>query len=250
MKTKMYKFLAIAKQLMFAVMLLFVLVFGWKQSQAGPRVQSGPTLNVSPGSGLAGSTVTLTGSGYIPGGYDGTLRWDGADRAIFPIPDGGSFSISFTIPASASLGVHTITACSGSPCFTGEFEQLASASFEVTPQVPAIEADVFYGTEGQVPIQIALDEIGVLAQEGISTQEIQNVLGQKYGLQLGDEYPRGILRFKLANAQPRDDLVNLTRTILANDNSLVAQAGLVLPPLGLEPVAITSDQFIVQFNPM
>jgi len=93
----------------------------------------GPTLNVAPASGTAGSSVTLTGSGYVPGGYEGTIRWDGADRKTFPIPPGGAFSTGFKIPENADPGKHKITVCAN--CGGVEFEQSASVPFKVTASV-------------------------------------------------------------------------------------------------------------------
>ena len=90
-------------------------------------------MSVSPSSGVAGSQVTLTGSGYVPGGYAGTIRWDGADRQTFAIPDGGAFSIKFTTPSGAKTGKHTLSVCAN--CGDGEFEQMASVGFTVVAPV-------------------------------------------------------------------------------------------------------------------
>lgn len=97
-----------------------------------PQGISAPSLSVVPSSGSAGDTVQLIGSGYTPGSYAGTIRWDGSSVDTFTIPSGGAFSQPFTIPTSASQGDHTVTVCSLNPCATGEFEQLASAPFAVT----------------------------------------------------------------------------------------------------------------------
>lgn len=96
-----------------------------------PEFSSAPSLTVFPSSGLSGEAVQLIGSGYTPGGYAGTIRWNGADVAVMAIPSGGAFTRPFTIPASAAIDDHTITVCSLNPCATGEFEQLASAPFAV-----------------------------------------------------------------------------------------------------------------------
>lgn len=96
-----------------------------------PAYSNQPTLRMTPHNGPAGQTVRLVGTGYVPGGYKGTIRWDGADDASFDIPDGGAFSIPYTIPGDANEDTHTITVCSGSPCTTGEFEQQAKSPFAV-----------------------------------------------------------------------------------------------------------------------
>lgn len=102
-------------------------------TQPEPDANVVQTLSVSPTSSKAGEIVTLTGNGYNPGGYAGTIRWDGTDIIGFEIPGGGLFTTSFTIPAGATVGNHTITVCSLSPCATGEFEQIASVNFNVLP---------------------------------------------------------------------------------------------------------------------
>ncbi|MBK8990051.1 MAG: S8 family serine peptidase [Chloroflexi bacterium] len=102
-----------------------------------PDFSGAPALSVFPSSGPAGEPVQLIGSGYTPGGYPGTIRWNGADVATLPIPNGGAFTQPFTIPAEAPTGDHTITVCSLNPCATGEFEQLASAPFGVDGRSPS-----------------------------------------------------------------------------------------------------------------
>ena len=96
-----------------------------------PDYSAGAALKTIPGSGQAGAAVRLVGSGYVPGGYAGTIRWDGTDVETFDIPTGGAFSIPYTIPAEAAVISHTLSICSGDPCTTGEFEQLASATFDI-----------------------------------------------------------------------------------------------------------------------
>ncbi|MFQ5593553.1 MAG: choice-of-anchor Q domain-containing protein [Anaerolineae bacterium] len=119
-----------------AAVLLIIVLLGSQAAQGELATVLAPSLSVVPQSGPAGSQVTLMGSGYTPGGYIGTIRWDGQDVGTLFIPQGGSFTRSFTIPPGASPGAHTITVCAGSPCFTGEFEQSASAPFQVAPHTP------------------------------------------------------------------------------------------------------------------
>ncbi|NIM94581.1 MAG: hypothetical protein GTO18_12850 [Anaerolineales bacterium] len=88
-----------------------------------------PSISVSPASGLAGSTVTVTGSGFTEG-FNAAIRWDGVDQVTFTMPKGGSFSSPLTIPSSAAPGPHTISVCNY--CGGGEFEENASVGFKVT----------------------------------------------------------------------------------------------------------------------
>jgi hypothetical protein len=101
-----------------------------------PQFSTAPALTVVPTYGLAGDTVQLVGSGYEPGAYPGTIRWNGADVGTLAIPDGGAFSHPFTIPESAAIREHIIAVCALNPCAAGEFEQLAEAPFAVTGPVP------------------------------------------------------------------------------------------------------------------
>lgn len=91
------------------------------------------SIGVSPSSGPPGTNVTVSGNGFTPGGYQGRLFWDGSFQKSFSIPSGGSFSTGFTIPSGTNAGNHTIRVCaaSGGSCFTGEFAQEATTTFNV-----------------------------------------------------------------------------------------------------------------------
>ena len=111
-------------------------------SGGSPSARTGtaliPTFSVNPTSGAAGFTVTLVGSGFVGSFAAVTVTWDGTHWGSFSMA-GGSFTKSLTTPDSPP-GDHTITACSGplpvgSPCYTGEFEQKASATFRI-PSLP------------------------------------------------------------------------------------------------------------------
>jgi hypothetical protein len=91
-----------------------------------------PAVSVSPSSGEAGIHVTLSGSGFEPGGYDGFIYWDGSQQTQFTIPSGGVFSVDFTIPAG-SPGAHTIKICA--QCGGGDVEQSASTTFTITSPI-------------------------------------------------------------------------------------------------------------------
>lgn len=97
-----------------------------------PEYDHAPSLAVVPSSGPAGAEVQLIGSGYVPGGYAGTVRWNGTNVGTFPIPTGGAFSVPFTVPESASVDEHIVSVCSLTPCATGDLEQLAEAIYGVT----------------------------------------------------------------------------------------------------------------------
>lgn len=109
-----------------------------------PEYREEPSLFAVPGNGAAGEEVQLIGSGYVPGGYPGTIRWNGTPVGTLAIPSGGAFSIPFTIPADASIADHTIGVCSLNPCATLDFEQLAETVFAVIgPAVPEYSHHVY-----------------------------------------------------------------------------------------------------------
>jgi hypothetical protein len=89
-----------------------------------------PSINVSPSSGLAGITVTVSGSGFT-GGFNAAIRWDGVEKVTFTMSPNGSFSKQLKIPGNASPGPHTISVCNY--CGGGEFEENASTGFKVKP---------------------------------------------------------------------------------------------------------------------
>lgn len=88
---------------------------------------AGPSVSVNPDRGLAGSKVTVSGSGFS-GGYSAVIRWDGADQKTVTMTPNGTFSTSFTIPAGAAPGAHTISVCNNCG---GKPEEIASVGFKV-----------------------------------------------------------------------------------------------------------------------
>jgi hypothetical protein len=95
-----------------------------------------PPLVVSPGSGSSGSTVTLTGHSFMPGGYTGSILWDNQSVETFTIPYGGAFSMAFQIPINTTVDEHTITVCRGVPCYTDDLMQGQTVTFGVTDLLP------------------------------------------------------------------------------------------------------------------
>jgi len=88
-----------------------------------------PRLSVSPASGLVGSTVFISGSGF--NGSRGQITFDGTAVGMPAfVPDSsGSFALSVKVPA-ATLGAHTFAAVSTKNRDNGK--ALASAAFTVT----------------------------------------------------------------------------------------------------------------------
>lgn len=126
-----------------AFLFCFMLWF-WLSVNAGYAQSPGPTLAITPSGAVAGSVVTLAASGFAPGGYVGTILWDGTVVTTVQIPTGGSFVREFVLPATAAPGDHVITLCRGNPCATGPLTQQASTTISVTATAPRIAEQIAY----------------------------------------------------------------------------------------------------------
>src|SRR3989475_788425 len=87
-----------------------------------------PAISLSPTSGSAGTSVTVTGNSFSPSSHV-TISFDGTRVSTTPgkiKTDGsGKFSASFTVPTSSAAGPHTVKA-------TDALSNSASAQFTVT----------------------------------------------------------------------------------------------------------------------
>ena len=90
------------------------------------------TISLDPTSGPAGTTVTITGSLFLPGSVV-TISYDGTAVATTPATIttdlSGGFSATFTVPASTA-GSHTVSAKDAA-------SNSASAQFTVTATMPS-----------------------------------------------------------------------------------------------------------------
>src|SRR2546428_11321836 len=90
------------------------------------------TISLDPTSGPAGTTVTITGSLFLPGSVV-TISYDGTAVATTPATIttdlSGGFSATFTVPASTA-GSHTVSAKDAA-------SNSASAQFTVTATIPS-----------------------------------------------------------------------------------------------------------------
>src|SRR5262245_17631875 len=103
---------------------------------AGAAAQQQPTLSLDPSSGLAGTTTTASGGGFVASPCGVNLYLDSVSG---PLPgsallDQGSLSPGIAFPQDASEGVHNVVA--QGQTFAGEFcgapsDETASARFTV-----------------------------------------------------------------------------------------------------------------------
>ncbi len=128
---KIWSSLLSTRGLVFLILLLIILPLGLGDNQpglaAGQSAMFFPNISVNPGNGMAGASVTISGSDYTAG-TEARVRWDGVDQNSFNMP-AQPFSINWTIPYGVSPGTHQIGVCTG--CGQGEFEQFSQVPFNV-----------------------------------------------------------------------------------------------------------------------
>lgn len=67
-----------------------------------------PTISIQPSSGYMGTTVTVTGKGWVPGSR-GSVSIGGGSSPVTATPDSnGSFTARIEIPASVGVGPGTV----------------------------------------------------------------------------------------------------------------------------------------------
>lgn len=93
------------------------------------------SLTISPSTGVAGSSATVTGAGFT-GGSEVLVCWGSASASCGSLgaagaSDDGSFSITVTIPGDASPGDWTVSACGLDPETPGSCALTASTFFGV-----------------------------------------------------------------------------------------------------------------------
>lgn len=161
-----------------------------------------PSIDVSPNSGLTGSEVAVSGSGYTPGGY--------AVSALQDAVDAEKRSVSEAV-------------------------------------------DDFFYSDGQIPVTVALDRIGIVADQGVAADQVE-AFAKEYGLEKVDEFPGHFPFFVLGLKDPldRDGLVQFTREIkqAGKQQQLLVETGLVIMTRA-DPLApiLLSDEFIALFDP-
>jgi hypothetical protein len=112
---------------------------------------------------------------------------------------------------------------------------------------PSQTEDDFYYFDGErVPVTIALDQIGVVAIEGVGRERIIG-FASELGLQVIAEFPGGFFVLGLSEPLAREALVQFVREVKSQGEDLIGQAGLVVTLAGSETPMIMSDEFIAGF---
>jgi hypothetical protein len=109
------------------VILLIMVSFG-SFGSAGANALASWTISLNPDNGYVGTEFSVKLKGFTPG-FNAAIRWDGVDKVTFTMPANGQYATKLTVPAGASPGAHTVSACNY--CGGGDFEENASATFTV-----------------------------------------------------------------------------------------------------------------------
>lgn len=107
----------------------------------------------------------------------------------------------------------------------------------------------FFSNGERVPLNIALDKIGIVVRDDNAAVEVGRLMSRNRAKAAAPRtYPRGILIHNLDQPLPRDEIVKLARKIRNESNGLIRQAGLVATPGRAEAPFIVTDELIVKFK--
>lgn len=161
------------------VPLVFAVGVAWAcaPGNTGIPPASPPSVAVSPASGLAGSTTTVTARSFAPSAVE--IHWDQTNGPLLASGTGPGFSMPVTIPAGVAGAHHLVafTRTGGNP------DPAASTPFQVTPTpTPVGEPTSFAPPVGSVQSPPSFsspppDTLGpAIAQATLSRQNITHTV--------------------------------------------------------------------------
>lgn len=108
--------------------------------------------------------------------------------------------------------------------------------------------DFFYADGKPIPVEIALDQLAVLAKSDVTADSIRTLIAP-FNLSIIQKYPGGFFVLGLQNPLTREELNQLARQLETQGQHLLRAAGLTLAtPGSTRPMCLT-DKFIAQFAP-
>jgi len=124
------------------------------------------TMNISPTSGNIGTTITITGTGFVANGT-ATIRYGDTTVATVPITSDKTLSASFDAPVSSG-GAHSVVVSDGTNTLTATFTMESTA-----PSIPA-------------PLE---PEMGIKAESPVSFdwKDVEDPSGVTYTLQVATD---------------------------------------------------------------
>lgn len=131
---------------------------------------------------------------------------------------------------------------------SGVVFMLIMLSFYFPTTIHAQKTDDFFYSDGEkVHVTVSFTSIGILARDGVSTARLRT-LADSLDLRLIQELPGGIFILGLNDTLTRGGLVSYAWEIRDRQTKIVAQAGLVVTPVGVEVPLILTDEFIAKFK--
>jgi hypothetical protein len=119
----------------------------------------------------------------------------------------------------------------------------------IMAQEPRTEADYYHTPQGNEPVEIHLDAIGLVLRPEVGGQQAAQQVAAAIGAQVAEGYHDILFVLKLPDNLQREELVKLAREVRQRFNDIVSQAGFVLSvPTDDDPVFV-ADELIVQFEP-
>ncbi len=141
MYTKSIRILSSSKSLLVPMLFAFVLLIVAFYISLPARAQNSPVISLSHISGQSGQLIQISGSGFTPGGYEGSILVNGEIVETFDIPgsvsggsSGGNFSVPFYIPLS--LGATALTCSKSVHLIRAQLVNSSNAMARATRSVP------------------------------------------------------------------------------------------------------------------
>lgn len=97
-----------------------------------------PVVTLSPSQGQAGSSISISGSGFAGGTQVNSITVGGVNvtpSTPVAVNTSGSFTVSVTVPGSLSAGAHTVMATSGAASASSSFTVQSATASETRPNV-------------------------------------------------------------------------------------------------------------------
>ena len=153
-------------------------------------------------------------------------------------------------PPFEQQGAPPSTTLTSTECPPGTRSGTGTATpVQCIPDIPPTEQEDFFLLENEsVPATIGMDELGVVAKDNVTSDQLQEFLS-RFQLELIREYPQSIFIFGLPGNLSRPEIANLSRTIASEGEQLVADAGFTVTPQGAEAPFIVTDELIAEFKP-
>jgi subtilisin family serine protease len=167
-----------------------------------------------------------------------------------PAEAAAKIDISSEQPPQEQQEAPTPTTLTSTECPPGTRPETETATpVQCLPDTSPTEQEDFFFLENEtVPVTIGMDEVGVVAKDNITSDQLQEFLS-RFQLELIREYPQSIFTFGLPGNLSRPEIVNLSRTIVSEGEQLVADAGFTITPEGAETPFIVTDELIAEFKP-